>query len=162
LFAAVVLLGIGAAYAATTTVTATIKFLSDLSITVVSQPNFGYVKAGQIGTYVLDPLTGLVTASGGGVVEGGTTNAGVYTITGSASDTINISASGYTVSGASTPSAANCSYNGGAEVANCAITAGVAPGAGKTLKVGLQIATTAAGVDNTSNTPSFTLTVVYQ
>ena len=159
---ALIIFGVSSSYAATTVVTATIKFFTDLTVAVVTAPNFGDVKAGQAGVYVLDPLTGLVTASGGGVTEGGVTAAGSYTIAGSTTQVINISAGGYTPSGASTPSAANCSYNSGAEVANCAITGGAAPGAGKNLKVGLQINTTAAATNNEVDTPSFALTVVYQ
>lgn len=159
--AAFTLFGVGAVYAATTTVTATIKFVSDLTITLVTAPNFGYVQAATAGTYALD-TAGVVTPSGGGVLEGGTVAAGNYLIKGSASQAITINTNGYTASGASTPSAARCKYGAGAEVA-CTGVAGAAPGAaGTTLLVGLTVTTTNAGADGATNTPSFTLSVVYQ
>jgi len=155
------LAGVGGAYAATQTVTATIKFLTDLTIAQVTAPNFGYVKAAQVGTYVLD-TTGAITPSGGGVVEGGVPAAGNYLIKGSGSQIINISTGGYTVSGASTPSAATCKYGAGAAAA-CTLVGQAAPTAGgTTLLMGLQIATTAAAIDGQTDTPSLTLTVVYQ
>jgi hypothetical protein len=155
------LFGVGAVYAATTTVTATIKFVSDLTITQVAAPNFGYVQSATAGTYVLD-TTGVVTPSGGGVTEGGPAAAGNYTIKGSASQAITINTSGYTASGASTPSAARCKYGGGSEVA-CTSVAGAAPTtSGTTLLIGLTVTTTNAGTDGTTNSPSFTLSVVYQ
>jgi hypothetical protein len=147
------------ARAANQTVTSTIKFFSDIVITQVTPPNFGYVRAATVATCVLDPVTSAVT---GCASEGGTPTAGSYTIAGSSTQLINISAGGYTAQGASTPSAASCAYNGGAAVPGCSISGAAAPGAGKNLKVGLSVATTAAATDGTTNTPSFTLTVVYQ
>lgn len=159
--AAFTLFGVGAAYAATTSVTATIKFVSNLTITQNTAPNFGYVQTATAGVYTLN-TSGTVTPSGGGVTQGGSPAAGNYTIAGSASQAITISTSGYTASGASTPSAATCKYGAGSEVA-CTSVAGAAPGAGgTTLLVGLTVTTTNAGTDGTTNTPSFSLTVVYQ
>lgn len=159
--AAFTLFGVGAVYAATTTVTATIKFVSDLTITQNTAPNLGYVQAATAGVYTLS-TAGTVTPSGGGVTQGGPAAAGNYTIRGSASQAITISTSGYTASGASTPSAATCKYGAGSEVA-CTSVAGAAPTTtGTTLLVGLTVTTTNAGTDGTTNTPSFSLTVVYQ
>jgi hypothetical protein len=148
--------GIGGAYAATQTVTATIKFLSDLTITQTTAPNFGYVKAATAATYVLS-TAGAVT---GGTSEGGAPAAGSYTLAGSATQLINISAGGYTANGASTPSLATCKYNGVAIAGADCTGAGLA--ASGPLLVGLTVTTTAAGADGVTNTPSFTLTVVYQ
>ena len=69
---AAVMFGIGGAYAATTTVTASIKFLTDLTITQVNAPNFGNVKALTAATYVLSTAGGVT----GGTTEGGTPQAG--------------------------------------------------------------------------------------
>lgn len=154
------LLGMGGAYAATQTVTATIKFFSDITITPVTAPNLGYVKALTAATCVLS-TAGIVT---GCTSEGGTPAAGSYTIKGSGTALINLSASGYTVSGASTPSLATCKYNGVAVAgADCTGTGLTAPGAGGLpLLIGLTVATTALGADGQTDTPSFTLNVVYQ
>jgi hypothetical protein len=158
---AAALFGISGAYASTQVVTATIKFLTHLAITTVTSPNFGYVEAATAGTYTLN-TAGLVTASGVGLKEGGVEAAGHYLIKGSTSQAINISTSGYTVSGASTPSAATCKYGAGVETACDGGIAGAAPTAGGTsVLIGLKIVTT-GGVDGTTDTPSFTMAVVYQ
>ena len=161
------LLGAGGAYAATTVVTASIKFLSDVTISALSpQPSFGNVKALTVGTYVLS-TAGTVTPSGGGVLEGGSPHAGSTTITASAGNAINIFASGYTngVTDATVPSAATCNYNGAGEVP-CG-TAGTpmaiaAPVASATMLVGLTVLTTVTATSGTTDNPSFTLNVVYQ
>jgi len=158
---AVTLFGIGAAHAAVQTVTSSIKFLADIAVSMNITPNFGSVKAGQAGTYVLS-TAGTVTASGGGVKEGGSPAAGSYTITGSSSQAINITDGNYVANGASTPSAAKCKYGAGSEV-SCTNLNVAAPGAGGTiLLVGLTVTTTALGADNQTDHPAFDLTVVYQ
>jgi hypothetical protein len=161
LIAAMIVLGAGTAWAVTT-VTATVKFVTDLSVATVTSPSFGYVQAATAGTYTLD-TGGIVTASGVGKLEGGAPAAGNFTITGSASQPINISASGYSAAGGtSTPSLATCKYNGvvvaGADCTGVGLTA---PGAGKTLLVGLKIVTT-GGADGSTDSPTFNLTIVYQ
>ena len=153
------LYGLCGAYAAVLPVTSTIKFMSDITFVSTSGPNFGYVKAATVATCVLS-TAGVVT---GCTSEGGTPAAGVYTIKGSGTGLINISANGYTLNGTSTPSLATCSYNsvavGGA---NCTGTGLAAPGAaGLPLLVGLTVATT-GGVDGTTDSPTFNLNVVYQ
>ena len=154
------LMGVGTAYAATQTVTSSIKYLTDLSFVTVLSPNFGEVKQGQVGNYVLS-TAGVVTPNGGGVLEGGATNAGSYTIIGSSGQVINISAGGLTPDGGSTPSAPTCAYNGGAS-GSCTIVGAAAPGAGKNLLVGLTIASDGTTADGTTDHPTFTLTVLYQ
>jgi hypothetical protein len=101
------LYGLCGAYAAVLPVTSTIKFMSDITFVSTSGPNFGYVKAATVATCVLS-TAGVVT---GCTSEGGTPAAGVYTIKGSGTGLINISANGYTLNGTSTPSLATCSYN---------------------------------------------------
>ena len=156
------LFGIGGAYAAVQTVTASIKFLADLSWTQVATPNFGYVKALQAGTYALD-TAGVVTPSGGGVLMGGTPVAGNYTIKGSGTQLINVTDSNYVANGASTPSLGRCKYGLGAEVSCTAMNGLAAPtGAGTAMLVGLTVVTTALGADNQLDSPHFDLTVVYQ
>ena len=161
LIAAMIVLGAGAAWAATTTVTATLKFLTDLTVTTNNGPNFGYVKAATVGTYVLS-TAGVLTPSGGGVSEGGVPAAGSYTIKGSGTQLINISDGNYVAVGASTPTAGTCKY-GGAASGTCNQAGLAAPGAGgTTLLVGLTVTTSAAGADNQTDTPHFDLTIVYQ
>lgn len=153
--------GVGAVYAATTTVTATIKFLTDLTITPVTQPNFGYVQAATAGTYTLSATTGLVTASGVGLTEGGSPAAGNFLIKGSGNQAITVKTSAYVVNGTSTPSNATCKYGAGVETACDAGISVAAPGtSGTTLLLGLKVVTTGAA-DNQTETPSFTLAVTY-
>jgi hypothetical protein len=164
LIAAMIVLGAGTAWAVTT-VTAKLTFVTDLTVTTNNGPVFGYVKAATIGTYVLS-TGGVVTPSGGGVLEGGTgvnaPAAGSYTIKGSGSQLINISDGNYQANGSSTPSAGTCKY-GGAASGSCNQAGLAAPTAvGTTLLVGLQVNTSAGGVDGTTDSPHFDLTVVYQ
>jgi hypothetical protein len=158
---AAILFGVGAANAAVQTVTSTIKFVTDIAISMNATPNFGAVKALQAGTYVLN-TAGTVTASGGGVKEGGTPAAGSYTITGSGSQAITITSGNYANSGASTPSAATCKYGTGSEVACTNVSAAAPTTGGTVLLVGLTVTTNASGADSQIDHPAFDLTVVYQ
>ena len=83
------------ARAATQTVSATITFATQLNIINQSDIDFGSVKAAQAGTYTITP-EGVVTASNEGVLIGGSGTAGSLTISGSTTQTIDISASNYT------------------------------------------------------------------
>ncbi|HVY13480.1 MAG TPA: DUF4402 domain-containing protein, partial [Alphaproteobacteria bacterium] len=119
------------ALAATQTVTASVKFDTPLTITKNADINFGIVKALQAGTYTISPA-GAISASGGGVVLGGTPQAASLTIAGSTSQLIDISVNNYVANLGVTPSAATCSYNNGTAAA-CSLNSQAAPGAGKTL-----------------------------
>jgi hypothetical protein len=160
LLAAATVFGLGSAYAAVQTVTATIKFFSDITITQNAAPNFGYVKAGKAATYILS-TAGAVR--GTGIRESGTPAAGSYTISGSGSQTINISSGNFVASGDSTPSAPTCKY-GGASPATCTQAGLAAPTGiwGTTLLVGLTVTTAGAATDGQTDTPAFDLTIVYQ
>ncbi|HTK85048.1 MAG TPA: hypothetical protein VL625_08180 [Patescibacteria group bacterium] len=155
------LFGVGAVYAATTTVTATIKFVSDLTISQVTAMNFGYVQAATAGTYTLS-TAGVVTPSGVGVTEGGPVAAGDYLISGSATQTITIKTSGYSANGGtSTPSLATCDYNStGSQACDAGISVAAPGAAGKHVKLGLKVVTT-GGADGSTDSPQFTLTVTY-
>lgn len=163
LSAASIMIGMGSAYAATTTVTSTIKFITDLSVTEVTPPNFGYAKAGAAGTYILK-TDGTIDAASTGTPEGGTLAAGDYTITGSASQAINISVGNYVADGASTPSAATCNYNSAGEVpcTDASMTGAAAPGAGTDLKLGLTVTAAGGSTDGEVDHPKMDLTVLYQ
>jgi hypothetical protein len=149
----------GAAYAATQTVTANISFDTPLTITKVSDIGFGSLKAATAGTYVIS-TTGAVTASGGGATLGGATHAGNLTIAGSTTQLVDISVGNYVVNNGVTPSAATCSYNGGAAAA-CTLASQVAPGAGKTLLLGVTATVSGTQAAGTVAAPTFDVTVNY-
>jgi hypothetical protein len=160
------LIGMGSAYAASTPVTASIRFLSDISITPVNQPDFGSVVAGVADTYTLS-TAGAVTHSGSGIIEGGSPKAGKYTVTASTHQGINIYADTYAngLTDATVPSLATCDYNaGGSNPCDSAAheLAIASPLASATLLVGLSAAATATTNDGDTDNPSFNLNVVYQ
>ena len=142
--------------------TASIAFDSALGIVKNADINFDTVKAATADTYTIS-TSGVVSALGGAshlLGQNGAT-AGSITISGSATETISISVGGYTASNGDTPSAATCAYNGGGS-GSCTIAGAAAPGAGKTLLLGVTVTTTVAGSTvNTTATPSFTVTVTY-
>lgn len=150
----------GRALALSETISATIGFETMLSVTKNSDINFGKVKAGQAGTYTISP-SGAVTATDGGATLGGSVQAANLTIAGSETQAINISASDYVANNGVTPSAATCTYNGGAASA-CAIASQAAPGTGKTLLVGVTVTVDGTQDVETSASPSFNVAVTYQ
>lgn len=148
------------ASAVTQSVTANIAFDNAITLTKNADINFGIVKAATADTYTIT-TAGVVTAGGGaGNILGGTPAAANITIAGSATQTVAISAGSYTANNGVTPSAATCAYNGGGSAA-CSLTAQAAPGAGKTLLVGVQVAASGAQAAGTSAAPTFVITVVY-
>src|SRR5947209_4088357 len=82
------------ALAATQSVTANIAFDTPLSITKNADIQFGTVKAGVTGTYVINTAAS-VSASGNGVWLYGTPAAANLTIAGSTTQTISISVGTY-------------------------------------------------------------------
>jgi hypothetical protein len=161
---AIALLGSGliasSAMALTQTISATVSFVAPLAITNVTGANFGEVAALTAGTYVLTP-TGSLSASGGGQIVGGTPQAAGFDIAGSNTQTLNISANGFTASNGVIPSSATCSYNGAASVACNSLTAATAPGSGKRLNIGLTVTVPNTVAVGTVATPSFVMNVVY-
>jgi len=142
------------------TETDAIGFDSALAMTKNSDINFGTVSALKVSTYRISTVGLVSTVSGTGTPLYGTTAAANIQISGSATDGITISAGGYTANNGVTPSNAKCSYNGGAAAA-CAMT-GVAPGAGRTLLVGVDVAADGTQAAGTAAAPTFTITVAYQ
>lgn len=155
---AVVALTAGAAFAASQNFVANIAFATPLTLTKISDLDFGTVRAGQAGSYTLS-TAGTVTTVGGEII-GGTPQAGELTIAGSLTQTININTSGLTPNSGVTPSAPTCAYDGGVE-APCTLTNQAAPGAGKTLLVGLTLDADGTQADGTLATPNFNVDVVY-
>jgi hypothetical protein len=158
------LIGIGSAYAATKPITATIRFLTDISIAELQAPNFGSVAAATAASYKLDTANG-VTSPDTGIIEGGVPKSGDYTITASTAQGIDIYVDTYGVDGDSTPSAAVCKYDGGSEV-TCDGSgneiAATPSGASTDLKVGLTITAAGSSTDNEVDHPTLDLHVLYQ
>lgn len=165
LSSASILIGIGSAYAATQTVTAHIKFVTDITVTENKYPDFGDVVAGVADTYTLS-TAGAVTAAGSGKWEGGTSQAGNYTITASAGTPMEMYVGTYTA-GTNGTTAANaiCNYNAAGDAA-CGTSGSpdliASPVASATLLIGLDATTLATSTDGQTDNPSFDLHVVYQ
>jgi len=153
------LLGIGQAWSATQSVTANIAFDTPLTLTKTSDINFGTVTAANASTYRISTAGAVSTVSGTGTQIYGTTSAGSITITGSASDTITISAGSYTANNGVTPSNATCSYKGAAATA-CLVT-GAAPGSGTPLLLGVDVAADGTQAAGSTAAPTFVMSVTY-
>ena len=155
------LLGICQAQAATQSVTANIAFDTPLTLTKTADINFGTVTAANASTYRISTAGAVTTTAGTGTPLYGATNAASITIAGPTADTLTISVGGYAANNGVTPSNASCAYNGGAAVTPCSYTTAVAPGAGKTLLLGVDVAADGTQAASTSAAPTFTVTVVY-
>ena len=158
-FLSLLILSTAPVCAATQTMSVSVAFDEMLRITNATGLDFGYLKANQAGTYTLS-TTGVVTATKGGIVLGGAKRAGSLTLSGSSAQTVDISATNYVASNGVTPSNATCSYGGGA-ASSCNMTSQAAPGAGKTLLVGVTIDVDGKQGAGTSAAPSFDIVVTY-
>jgi hypothetical protein len=138
---------------------ASIGFDVGLALNKNSDINFGTVSAANASTYRISTAGAVSTVLGSGTRIYGTTSAGSITITGSASDTITISASSYTANNGVTPSNATCSYNGAAATA-CPVT-GAAPGAGTPLLIGVDVAADGTQAAGSTAAPTFVMSVTY-
>ena len=154
------LLGASQAWAATQSVTANIAFDTPLTLNKTADINFGTETAANASTYRITTAGVVTTTVGTGTYLYGTRQEGIITIAGPAADTLTISVGGYTANNGVTPSNASCAYNGGAAVTPCSYAAAVAPGAAKTLLLGVDVTTDGTQAAGTSATPSFTVTVV--
>ncbi len=130
-----------------------------LSITLNSHINFATVKAGTADTYTIS-TAGAVSHAGSGAELYGTPAAGNLTIVGSTTRTINISAGNYGSNNGVTLQSATCDYNSGGS-GTCALNGVAAPGAGKTLLLGVQAVVDGTQTAGTSAAPTFDVTVVY-
>jgi hypothetical protein len=154
------LLGASQAWAATQSVTANIAFDTPLTLTKTADINFGTETATNASTYRITTAGAVTTTVGTGAYLYGATNAGSITIAGSVSDTLTISAGAYTLNNGVTPFNVSCAYNGGAAVTPCSYAAAVAPGAGKTLLLGVDVTADGTQAAGTTAAPTFTVTVV--
>ncbi|MEZ0225257.1 MAG: DUF4402 domain-containing protein [Alphaproteobacteria bacterium] len=159
-FAAVVTASLEA-WSATQSVTTNIRFDAPLSLTKTADIDFGSVTAATASSYTISTAGAVSTTTGPGVYLAGTTTAASITIAGSATQLIDISASGYTGNNGVTPANATCAYDGGVE-GPCGITGAAAPGAGKSLLVGVRVNANGTQASGTSAAPSFNISVVYQ
>ncbi|MCP5246900.1 MAG: hypothetical protein H6937_13485 [Burkholderiales bacterium] len=116
--------------------------------------------AGTADTYTIS-TAGAVSHAGAGSELGGTPAAGDITITGSPTQTIDISVGSYSADNGVTPSNATCNYNGGGEVACNTLTGAAAPGAGKTLLLGVDATVDGTQAAGSTAAPTFVVTVVY-
>lgn len=154
------LANVPAALSATQSVTANIRFDTPLNLNKTADIDFGSVTAANASTYRISTAGAVSTVAGTGSYLTGTTQAASITISGSGSQTLNISVGGYTAQGGVTPSNARCAYDGGGEQA-CSYAAAAAPAAGKVLLVGADVAADGSQVAGATATPTFTVTVVY-
>ena len=148
--------------AATQDSTAGATFLTPITFGSVTAASFGYIKALATGTYVL-ATDGTMAAPGGtGEREGGTLAAGSMSIIGSTTQTINIGVAAGAANNGATLSAFRCNYDAGGEVGcgDASLDTAAAPGAGKTLLVGMTL-TAASTANNTVAAAPYTVTVVY-
>jgi hypothetical protein len=147
------------ALAVTQSVTANIAFDTPLGISKVADINFGTVKAGVADAYTITTAAS-ISHTGSGATVYGTPAAGNLSITGSTTQTIVISVGSYSASGGVTPSAATCNYNGGG-AGTCALSGQAAPGAGKTLLLGVTATVDGTQAAGATAAPTFVVTVVY-
>lgn len=147
------------AMGATSTITATMRFETALTLATLSSADFGILSAQQSGTYTLSP-TGTVTASNDGIWLGGAPSPASLTIAGSSTQGISISAGNYVAANGVTPSNATCAYDGGA-AAPCSLSNLAAPAGGKPLSVGVTVVVDGSQAIGATAAPTFDIIVSY-
>lgn len=148
------------AEAVTQSMTANIAFDTPLSLSKLSDINFGTVAVTTADTYTIT-TSGVVTAAGSGSRLYGAPTAGNITVAGSATQQIDISTGSYTSDGGVTLQNATCSYDGSV-AGPCTISNAVGPGSGKTLLLGVQAVVDGTQLAGNVAAPSFTVTIAYQ
>lgn len=149
----------GDSLASSRNISANIKFETALSLSDKTDISFGLVRALQPGTYTIS-TTGVVTASDNGLWLGGESHAGKMTIVGSDQQAINIAVTNYVADNGVTPSAATCSYGGGA-AGPCSLSSQTPPGDGKPLVFGITLTVDGTQTVESTATPSFEVVVTY-
>jgi hypothetical protein len=140
----------------------TIAFDVGITFNKISDIDFGTVTALNSSTYRMSTAGAESVVTGTGAALFGTPKAANITISGSTTDGVTIQATGYTANNGVTPSNAQCSYDGGASAACSSAITGAAPGAGKTLLVGVDVAADGTQASGSTATPTFTINVNYQ
>lgn len=147
------------ALAVTESVTAHIAFDTTLGLNEEEAMDFGVVKAAQSGTYALS-TGGVITPGGGGVWLSGTPTPADITISGSTTQTINISVGNAASDNGVSIGTFVCDYNGGGS-GSCTINGAAAPGAGKTLLVGATATVDGSQAAGETAEPTFDVVAVY-
>ncbi len=150
----------GDAFAASQLVTSSISFGGAPATIVVNNTlDFGAVEAGTTGTYTVS-TTGSLSSSGPGIPEGGTPSAAHITISGSLTQTIDITESNAVDDNGVHLANFNCDYNGSGSGA-CNFSDVTAPGTGKVLLVGADAVVSGSPADGITAHPTFDITVNY-
>jgi hypothetical protein len=152
------------AYAVTNSMSATVEFATPISFANSTNANFGIVSSGVGDTYTMD-TSGTITPAATGLALGGTVTVASVDITGSATQTMDITLNNAAANGGVSLTLANatCDYDGGAVSNTCNNAAfdSITPGAGKTLLIGLEIVADGTQANGATGTPTFDLVAVY-
>lgn len=143
------------ASAVTHTVTAQVSFAKTLTATTLDNADFGLLNSHSPAQYTLS-TTGIVS----GKTPHHASKAGNIVISGPATQNLDIVIGNYIPGNGITPSNAYCSYDGAA-AEPCALSGLSAPGKGKTLRIGLDIAVTGHTPPANQNTPAFDVEMRY-
>jgi len=151
---------VGNASAATFNQTGTISVLPAITVSQTAQLDFGSVAIPAAGTETVIVTIDNTTGSGTATFLNSTVADGEFNITGSTTNTVNISATGTDASGI-VWSAITGNYSGGAIADLTATTATLAaPGVGSVLKVGATI-TVASTMTAGTYSPAYALDISY-
>jgi len=148
-------------------VTANIAFAETLSLTLVSDIDFGIVQANRVGDYTIT-TAGVVSTpafpgpNNGIIVDDTTANAGEITITGAGNIDVDIASYSAAIGGV-VASAATCKYGVAAEVdcEDASLDNAAAPGAGTALLLGVTVHADGTQNDLDTAAPTFTVEVVF-
>ena len=146
--------------AASRTLTATVSFMSSVSISKVSDMNFGTVQAQRAGIYTLNTL-GSVTTTAGGIYLAGPTSVAQAVISGSATQNINITSDNYVSDNGVNIVSLRCRYNGGVERSCNTMFNMAAPGTGKQLLIGARIQVDGSQLPGVTANPTFDIIAIY-
>ncbi len=157
--------GVPSAWAATETITANIGFDEPLAIVSFGgySVEFGTVRAGVADVFTLSYASGLTAQNSSGNILYGFAGMADLGVSGSATQSIQFSASNYVADNGVTPSDATCVY-GNTAAAPCDGLLGDPPGGGfaTDLKVGLTITVDGTQTAGETAAPTFDLAVIYQ
>jgi hypothetical protein len=150
----------GGAFAASQLVSSSITFGGAPATIVVNNTlDFGAVEAGTAGTYTVS-TTGSLSSSGPGIPEGGTPTAAHITVSGSLTQTVDITESNAVDDNGVHLANFKCDYDGSGSGA-CNFSDVTAPGTGKVLLVGADAVVDGSQSDGLTAHPTFDITVTY-
>jgi hypothetical protein len=163
--AAIFVSSLAFAAATTKTVTANVKFLTPLSITLNNAANFGILSTGTATSYSVNTY-GFLSKTGGAngtgtIIDSSSQAAASLTIIGSSAQTIKIDAVNAQPGNGVVASNFKCRYDIGSAADCSTLVSMAAPSTGTPLFVGLTITTTGAETDGATAAPSFDIAVTY-